>query len=219
MEVGVLIAKRWILALLRHRTFYSLAELNGAIVQLFQRLNSRLLRKLQNNRASENCLNASILPNALSLPDKPYQYANGNWPPSTSTTTSKSTNIFYSVPYKLIHDKLDVPADRPYRRSFPKKASGWPPTCDPSLLTIHTTLKEHHPARPSELSGVDSFADHRLGQKDRPRYRWSKRSSIAVLTPSRLTAPAWAYFAWRNTIPKSAGERCGQGGSVRHPMV
>jgi transposase len=28
VENGVLIAKRWILAVLRHRTFYSLADLN-----------------------------------------------------------------------------------------------------------------------------------------------------------------------------------------------
>src|SRR3990172_1343118 len=33
VETGVLIAKRWILAVLRHRAFYSLAELNGAIAQ------------------------------------------------------------------------------------------------------------------------------------------------------------------------------------------
>jgi len=31
VENGVLIAKRWILAVLRHRTFYSLAQLNAAI--------------------------------------------------------------------------------------------------------------------------------------------------------------------------------------------
>jgi len=41
VETGVLIAKRWILAALRHRTFYGLAELNGAIGELLERLNSR----------------------------------------------------------------------------------------------------------------------------------------------------------------------------------
>ena len=47
VEVGVLIAKRWILAVLRQRTFYSLVELNAAIRQLLERLNSRLLRRLK----------------------------------------------------------------------------------------------------------------------------------------------------------------------------
>ena len=50
VETGVLIAKRWILAVLRHRTFYSLAELNGAIHELLERLNSRALRKLKQSR-------------------------------------------------------------------------------------------------------------------------------------------------------------------------
>jgi transposase len=31
VENGVLIAKRWILSVLRHRTFYTLADLNTAI--------------------------------------------------------------------------------------------------------------------------------------------------------------------------------------------
>ena len=50
VETGVLIAKRWILAVLRHRTFYSLAELNGAIHELLERLNTRALRKLKKSR-------------------------------------------------------------------------------------------------------------------------------------------------------------------------
>ena len=50
VETGVLIAKRLILAVLRHRTFYSLAELNGAIHELLKRLNSRALRKLKKSR-------------------------------------------------------------------------------------------------------------------------------------------------------------------------
>ena len=39
VEAGVLIAQRWILAVLRHRTFYSLAEMNSAIRKCLERLN------------------------------------------------------------------------------------------------------------------------------------------------------------------------------------
>jgi hypothetical protein len=38
-EVAVLVVERWILARLRHRQFYSLAELNAAIAELLKRLN------------------------------------------------------------------------------------------------------------------------------------------------------------------------------------
>jgi transposase len=41
VENGVLVAERWILAALRHRKFFSLAELNEAIATLLERLNHR----------------------------------------------------------------------------------------------------------------------------------------------------------------------------------
>jgi hypothetical protein len=47
VEAGVLIAQRWILACLRNRTFFSLDELNVAIAELLERLNTR---PFQNSR-------------------------------------------------------------------------------------------------------------------------------------------------------------------------
>ena len=49
-ESGVLVVERWILAALRHRTFFSLGELNEAIAELLERLNTRTFRKLPGNR-------------------------------------------------------------------------------------------------------------------------------------------------------------------------
>src|ERR1700688_229604 len=46
VEVGVQVVERWILARLRHRTFFSLAELNEAIGGLLSRLNERTFREL-----------------------------------------------------------------------------------------------------------------------------------------------------------------------------
>jgi hypothetical protein len=48
----VLIAKRWILAVLRHRTFFSLFELNAAIHECLERLNNRPLKKLKSPAGS-----------------------------------------------------------------------------------------------------------------------------------------------------------------------
>mgnify|MGYP001555951556 CR=1 FL=1 len=45
-EGGVLIVERWILAVLRHRQFFSLAELNAVISELLEKLNARPFRKL-----------------------------------------------------------------------------------------------------------------------------------------------------------------------------
>ena len=52
VEVGVLVAERWILAALRHRKFLSLAELNQAIRELLEKLNHRPFKKRPGCRAS-----------------------------------------------------------------------------------------------------------------------------------------------------------------------
>ena len=47
VEAGVLLVERWILAVLRKRKFFTLAELNQAISELLIRLNDRPFRKRQ----------------------------------------------------------------------------------------------------------------------------------------------------------------------------
>lgn len=50
VECGVLFAQRWILAVLRHRTFFSLAELNQAIREALEKLNNRPMQKIKKSR-------------------------------------------------------------------------------------------------------------------------------------------------------------------------
>ena len=51
-EVGVQVVQRWIIAALRKRKFFSLAEANQAIAELLVGLNQRAFRKRDGNRAS-----------------------------------------------------------------------------------------------------------------------------------------------------------------------
>jgi transposase len=46
VEVGVQVVERWILARLRHHTFFALAEVNTAIAALLPALNIRPFKKL-----------------------------------------------------------------------------------------------------------------------------------------------------------------------------
>src|SRR5207244_8864618 len=52
VETGVLVVERWIVAALRHRKFFSLAELNQAIRELLTQLNQRPFRKRPGCRSS-----------------------------------------------------------------------------------------------------------------------------------------------------------------------
>jgi len=105
-EVGVQICERWILAVLRHRTFFSLAELNGTISELRDKLNQRKFRKLDTTRAR---LFAELDQPALRpLPAESF---------SLSAIKRVRVNIdyhvevdghYYSVPYQLIHQDLEA---------------------------------------------------------------------------------------------------------------
>ena len=142
VETGVLIAKRWILAVLRHRTFYTLAELNGVIGELLERLNSRALRKLKQSR--HELFKLFDHPNALSLTEKPYEYA--EWKVATVNIDYhvEVERHYYSVPFRLLREKLDLRLTAHTVEAFFKG--------ERVLAHVrsyvpygHTTLKEHMP--------------------------------------------------------------------------
>ena len=72
-EVAVQVVERWILAALRNRTFFSLAELNAAIAKLLDRLNTRPFRKLPGSRRSQ--FEQLDQPALRRLPASPYVFA------------------------------------------------------------------------------------------------------------------------------------------------
>ena len=106
VENGVLIAKRWILAVLRHRTFHSLAELNAAIRECLERLNTRPLRQARKSR--RELFEALDRPNALPLPARPYEYAEWYKARVQLNYHIEVNHHYYSVPYQLLHERLDI---------------------------------------------------------------------------------------------------------------
>ena len=93
----MLIIERWLLGRLRHRRFYSLAELNAAIRELLQQLNEqRPIRRLGVTRRV--LLEELDRPHLKPLPAEPYDYANGGYGGSASITTSRSRRIFTASP-------------------------------------------------------------------------------------------------------------------------
>jgi len=106
VENGVLIAKRWILAVLRHRTFYSLVELNAAIHECLERLNTRPLRRAKKSR--RQLFETIDRPNALPLPASPYEYAEWYKAKVHLDYHVEVDHHFYSVPYQLLHEKVDI---------------------------------------------------------------------------------------------------------------
>jgi transposase len=106
VEVAVLVVERWILARLRNRRFFSLAELNRAIAELIADLNARPMRRLG---VSRRALFLELDHPALKpLPEQPYEYA--EWRPRR---VGRDYHVdidghYYSVPYRLIREQLDA---------------------------------------------------------------------------------------------------------------
>ena len=67
------VVERWILARLRHHTFFALPELNTAIADLLSALNQRPFKKLPGSRQS--VFEALDRPALRPLPAQPYEYA------------------------------------------------------------------------------------------------------------------------------------------------
>jgi transposase len=141
-EGGVLIAERQILAVLRDQTFFGVGALNEAIRPLLAKLNEQPFQKLEGSRNSwfEAYEKAKLLP----LPQTPYQLA---------TWSKARVNIdyhvvvdkhYYSVPYPLIHQTLDVRLSQATVELFHqgKRVAAHVRSCQPGLFT---TLDEHRP--------------------------------------------------------------------------
>ena len=73
VEVAVQVASRWIAAKLRKRTFFTLTELNAAILECLDTLNNRVLHHLGASRRA--LFDALDLPALKSLPAEPFMYA------------------------------------------------------------------------------------------------------------------------------------------------
>ena len=108
VEQGVLLASRWILAVLRNHTFFSLGELRDAVKPLVTRLNDRLMKKLKKSRRQifEELERAALKP----LPSAAYEFADWAKPRVGFNYHVEFDEHHYSVPYTLYGHELDLRA-------------------------------------------------------------------------------------------------------------
>ena len=106
VEGGVLIVERWILAKLRHETFFWLGDLNASIAYLLGELNGRPFKKLPGNRQSRFIEDekAHLKP----LPLKPYEFATWKKARVHLDYHVEIDKRYYSAPYHLIGKSVDA---------------------------------------------------------------------------------------------------------------
>jgi transposase len=107
-EVGVQIIERWILARLRHHTFFSLAELNHCIRALLVDVNNKPFKKLKGTR--QQWFESLDKPALMPLPKQPYQYTDIKTVKVNVDYHIQYDQHLYSVPHHLVGEKLELHA-------------------------------------------------------------------------------------------------------------
>jgi transposase len=108
VETGVLVAQRWILAKLRNRKFFSLGELNEAIAELLEALNTRPFKKLEGCRRS--AFESIDRPAMRALPLTRFQLRERRNARVNIDYHIDFDERHYSVPYTLVHEKVEIRA-------------------------------------------------------------------------------------------------------------
>ncbi|MBV9357808.1 MAG: IS21 family transposase [Chloroflexi bacterium] len=106
VEVAVQLVQRWVLARLRHRRFFSLAELNAAIRELVDALNTRPMRHLGSSRRA--LFEAHERAALLALPAVPYAYAEWRRCRAGIDYHVEIHGHWYSVPFRLVREVIEA---------------------------------------------------------------------------------------------------------------
>lgn len=156
-ELSVLLAERWILAVLRNRQFFSLREVNIEIGKLLEKLNNKPFQKLPGSRRKlfEEIDRPALKP----LPREPYEFA--EWKKVRVHSTDYHVEFdkhWYSVPCALVGIQLDLRATRNTVECLHKgqrvasHRRSW-------LRGKHTTVPEHMPEKHRK---VGEWSEERL---------------------------------------------------------
>jgi transposase len=142
VEVAVLLAERWLIAVLRHEKFFSLAELNQALAKLLERLNQRPFHKRDGTRAS---LYATLDRPALQpLPAERYVMAEWKTVRVNIDYHVEVDRHYYSVPYQFVGEQLEARSTAHTVEVFHR---GKRVASHVRSFTAyhHTTVQEHRP--------------------------------------------------------------------------
>jgi len=151
VEQAVLIVERWLLGRLRHRIFYSLSEVNAAIVEWMTHLNEvRPIRRLGVTR--RQLLEQIDRPALKSLPAEPYEFSEWRTCRVGIDYHIEAAAHYYSVPHRFARTEVEARLTARTVEIFLKgeriaahmRASG---------NHRHTTVAEHMPSSHRRYAG------------------------------------------------------------------
>jgi len=194
VEVGVRVTQRWILARLRHETFFSLDALNERIAELLEDLNARHMRLYGASR--RELFDRLERPALKPLPDQRFVYAEWKIVGIGIDYHVEVDHHFYSVPWELRQqaEKLEARFTGTTVEVF-HRGHRVASHARSSFRGQHTTLAEHMPkAHQKHLEWSPSRIVHWAGTvgpntqalaeailADRPHPEMGYRSCLGIL--------------------------------------
>lgn len=167
VENGVLVAQRWILARLRHRRFFSLDELNVAIAELVEELNTRAFKKLEGcRRSAYESIDRPVL---KALPVARFVITERKSARVNIDYHIEFDDRLYSAPHTLVGERVEIRATEAmveiwhggqrvhgHIRSFGRKGSAV--TCEAHRPVAHRDYGKWPPER--LISWASSIGPH-----------------------------------------------------------
>jgi transposase len=192
VENAVLVAQRWILAALRNHVFFSIDDANDAVADKLEELNNRNFQKLDTTRRE---LYLSLDRPALKpLPGKRYEFAEWSDHAVHIDYHFEVDWHYYSVPFQLIHKRVDVRLTATtveafykgrrvasHERSFKK---GGYTTLPEHMPEAHRRYAEWTPTRLTEWASKAGPATAELASRimeDRPHPEQGFRSCLGLM--------------------------------------
>ena len=200
VESAVQVTQRWILARLRHRTFFSLGELNAAIRGLLEDLNTRRFRKLPGTRRSQyEALDRPVL---LPLPAERYELAEWRRVRVSLDYHVAVGGHYYSVPYQLVGVELEARITARIVECFHKGRrvashvrsleQGRHTTVREHMPQAHQAALEWTPERIVQWTSQAGPATRRLVERiiaSRPHPQQGFRSALGIMRLGKIYGP------------------------------
>ena len=198
-EVGVQIVERWILARLRHHSFFTLAEANQCIRALLEELNSRPFKQLPGNR--QQAFETLDKPALKPLPQHPYQYVDIRRCKVNIDYHIEFDKHHYSVPHQYVGEQVELHASEHliqlYFRQHPiaSHVRAYRPGMTTEAGHMPTRHREHQQWNPGRLKNwakdigpeVLVWVSARLDEREHPEQAY--RVCLGLLNLSREYPP------------------------------
>jgi len=211
VETGVQIAERQILAALRDHRFFSVLELNQAMVPLLARLNAQPFQKLEGSRDSwhETVEKGRLLP----LPSSLFELALWSKARVNIDYHVVVENHYYSVPHGLVNQPVDVRLAARTVEFFQagKRVAAHARSGEPGRFT---TLEEHRPKSHqrylewtpgrmvewAQTIGPDCAKLVETILEDRPHPEQGFRSCLGIIRLGKAVGPSRMEAASRRAL-------------------